>query len=178
MTVRFVVQKLNGWTLPNMKNLRNDTTLTGATVPPKKKEGWSEDIPAECGIYEFECMENGHKAERVPIRRREGILWALLDGIWNPLEDYHNNLTDCRWRLKGDELMAQSVEEASTEQLIEELALRLRTRKDVSGETYRRVSHHLCAFAAASVNSKEVPAVIKQPLSLKRIPPGNQPREP
>lgn len=144
---------------------------------------WTEEMPAEPGIYELKCTENGHKPERVPVRSRERLLWALLDGLWNPLTHYHNNLTDCRWRLEERELVVRDLGEVDTEELVEELALRLRLCGGIGGKLYPEVRGHLDAFSAGlhghPPSPRLTPAVIKpRKISLKKRPPGNQPMEP
>lgn len=59
---------------------------------------WYVTAPSSPGEYEFKCLETGFVVEKVPVEDRRGTLWAKMDGLWNQLSTWHDNLTDCWWR--------------------------------------------------------------------------------
>lgn len=63
-----------------------------------EKSGWSEDLPAEEGDYDFTCKQIDPSQSRVQVENRDGILYANFHGIWNPVSYWHHVMTYPRWR--------------------------------------------------------------------------------
>ncbi len=62
-------------------------------------------IPQEEGEYLMACMENDYEAELIEVKYvskgNTVELYATIDGLLNPLYDWHNCLTDIKWRKLG-----------------------------------------------------------------------------